>query len=158
VWIACAEDGGVRFDSTNAPLLDVLAKARASDRIVMMELFTASCAWCRVLERETFRAAEVAAALVPVLCVRYDAGSEAGRVVAGRYRVRGFPTVVLVDARGDEIDRIIGYLPPDRFLKELARIRADDGTLRRSARPTMPIARPRARPSRTPAAWCAPGT
>ncbi len=126
---ALAEERGVPFDSTNAPLRDVLDRARSAGRPVMFELYTAACSWCKVLERETLQAPPVVAALAPYLCVRHDAGSEAGRIVAGRYRVRGFPTLVFTDAAGEEIDRIIGYLPPDRFAKEVARIRAGDGTL-----------------------------
>ena len=35
------------------------------------------------------------------------------------------PTIVFTDAEGDEIDRIIGYLTPEQFLAQAARIQTD---------------------------------
>jgi hypothetical protein len=40
--------------------------------------------------------------------------------------VGSYPTIVFLDADGEEIDRILGYLPPDRFLERLEGIRSGD--------------------------------
>jgi len=45
------------------------------------------------------------------------------------YKISGFPSVVFVDKDGTEIDRIIGYLPPEEFLKELQRIQRGENTI-----------------------------
>jgi hypothetical protein len=60
---------------------------------------------------------------------RVNAGTEDGRKVAARYHVHGYPTLVVVDASGSEIDRIVGYRPPETFLPEVQRILRGEGTL-----------------------------
>lgn len=106
------------------------AKALAPSRLVVVELFTERCAWCRALERETFGADDVAAALADDLCVRCDAESPAGRPIAERFGVRAFPTTLFLEPSGGEVDRLSGFVPPARFLAEAARIRAGTGTLK----------------------------
>jgi len=40
-----------------------------------------------------------------------------------RYNIRYIPAFVFVDEEGNEVDRIVGYLPPDEYLAEMTRIR-----------------------------------
>jgi len=40
-----------------------------------------------------------------------------------RYHIHAIPTFVFVDDEGNEIDRILGYLPPEEYLAEMTRIR-----------------------------------
>lgn len=55
--------------------------------------------------------------------------STEGKALVEHYHIRGFPSVVFVDQDSNEIDRIIGYLPPDEFLAELRRIQSNEGTI-----------------------------
>jgi thioredoxin-related protein len=103
-----------------------LEAAESSDRLVMVMFSTDWCSWCRRMERETFADREVRDALSQLVVVRLDAEGR-GRDVAARYGVDRYPTLVFMDATGTEVDRILGFLPPERFLVELARIRAGDG-------------------------------
>ena len=123
---------GVAIDSVNAPFEQVLERARAlpAARLVIVEFFTRRCGLCRALERETFGSRDVGAALANDLSVRYDAEAEVGRPIAERFRVRQYPTTLFLDSSGDEVDRIIGFSSPGRFVEELARIRSGIGTLR----------------------------
>ena len=41
---------------------------------------------------------------------------KADTLAARKWGISGFPTIVLLDKNGDEIDRIVGYLPPAEFL------------------------------------------
>src|SRR5262245_12640898 len=61
--------------------------------------------------------------------VKIDAEKGEGPDLAKRYGAHAFPTLVIVDAEGEEIDRIVGYRPPEPFLKEIARIQSGEGTL-----------------------------
>lgn len=123
---------GVPFGVAEEPLSTILERAcpPRADRLVVVELFTGRCAMCRALERETFGAREVSVALAGDVCVRYDAEGEAGRPVAERFRVRRFPTTLFLDATGEEVDRLVGFAAPARFVAETARIRAGTQTLR----------------------------
>jgi len=55
--------------------------------------------------------------------------AEIDTTVAQRYHVSAYPTAVLVDKNGEEIDRIVGYLETDEFLKTLDDYQNGIGTL-----------------------------
>ena len=46
-----------------------------------------------------------------------------------RFHVNAFPTLIVVDATGAEIDRFLGYRTPEPFLKEIDRILRGEDTL-----------------------------
>ena len=61
--------------------------------------------------------------------MKIDAEKGEGIDLAKRFGVRGFPTIVFANAKGEEIDRIVGYLPPEPFLIQLERIKSGKNTL-----------------------------
>lgn len=42
------------------------------------------------------------------------------------FGVSGYPTMILADAQGNELDRLTGFLSPDEFLEEIQRIQSGD--------------------------------
>lgn len=57
------------------------------------------------------------------------ADSIEGKALIEHYHISGFPTILIVDNDSIEIDRIIGFLPPTEFLKELQRIQIGENTI-----------------------------
>lgn len=55
--------------------------------------------------------------------------AEIDTATAKAYHISGYPTLVLTDKNGDEIDRIVGYLPPTEFMTTLSDYRKGVGTL-----------------------------
>ncbi|MBK7140590.1 MAG: hypothetical protein IPH75_00755 [bacterium] len=49
--------------------------------------------------------------------------------VARKYFVSGFPTAVMLGPDGKEVDRIVGFAPPDEYLKMIQDYKAGIGTL-----------------------------
>jgi tetratricopeptide (TPR) repeat protein len=49
-------------------------------------------------------------------------------VTAQQYGIAGFPTVVLLNSGGEEIDRILGYQGPEPFIKQIEDYEAGIGT------------------------------
>ena len=49
-------------------------------------------------------------------------------LTAKQYGIVGFPTVVLLDSGGNEIDRFWGYLGPESFVKQIEDYKAGIGT------------------------------
>jgi thiol:disulfide interchange protein DsbD len=99
-----------------------LTAAADADRLVMVEFYTDWCVWCRRLEEVTFADPRVIAELEQMVPIRLDAEGR-GREAAETYGVDRYPTVVFLDATGAQVGRILGFLPPERFLDELRRIR-----------------------------------
>ncbi len=95
-----------------------LAVAEREGKLVMVDFYTDWCGWCRKLDETTFTDPAVRQALGQLVAVKLDA-ERGGRDAARRYRVAGYPTLLFLDARGVEVGRIPGYLPPRAFLEEL---------------------------------------
>lgn len=51
--------------------------------------------------------------------LKINAEKGEGTELTKKYGVRGFPTMLVVDPEGDEVDRIIGFRPPDSFVATL---------------------------------------
>lgn len=64
-----------------------------------------------------------------MLSYKIDAEKGEGPELKDRYAVPGYPTIIFLRNDGLEVDRIVGYLPPERFLAEIKRIQAGTNTL-----------------------------
>jgi thiol:disulfide interchange protein DsbD len=100
-----------------------LADARRSGRPLLIEFHAAWCGACKLLEKHTWRDAdvkrEVASRFVP-LRLDVTEQSDADERLQKRYRVTELPTLLRVRA-GMETSRLFGYVPPAemlRFLRE----------------------------------------
>lgn len=85
-----------------------LAKARATNKPVFIDLSTSWCGWCKELERTTYKSATVIAESQNFVAVKVDGDKRAD--LAQRYGVTGYPTMVIVDTNGKAIDTLDGYV------------------------------------------------
>ena len=58
-----------------------------------------------------------------------DANDEEARKIFDDYNCKGVPHLLIVDDKGNEVDRIIGYLPPSEYLARIQDIRNNKYTL-----------------------------
>ena len=58
-----------------------------------------------------------------------DANDEEARKIFDDYNCKGVPHLLFVDDKGNEVDRIIGYLPPSEYLARIQDIRNNKYTL-----------------------------
>ena len=112
---AAASSGGVAWERE---LGAALGRAHKEKKIVMVDFYADWCGWCKRLDKNTFSDARVQQALNRLVPLKLNAEKE-GRSEAQRYRVEGFPTIVFVDAKGNEVGRIGGYMDAGPFLAEL---------------------------------------
>ena len=108
---------------------EALAKAAAEDRLVFIDFWTDWCVWCKRLDADVFSQESVGTAMSDILCLSIDAESETGAPIAKQFNVKGFPTLLLLEADGSVRDSIGGYMPPEDFIAEIERIQRDEGTL-----------------------------
>lgn len=69
------------------------------------------------MEDSTFTDQKVARFSQNMIFVKAEAGLDS--VTREKYKIAGFPTIILMNSSGEEIDRIFGFLPPDDFVSTL---------------------------------------
>src|SRR5438309_498083 len=119
---AQSQEAPLRFETVRT-LADLDARLKTADKAVMLDFYADWCVSCKEMERFTFSDPQVQARLTGMTLLRADvtAGNAEDRALLKRYRLFGPPGIVFFDARGREIEglRVIGYQPPEKFIKSL---------------------------------------
>jgi|GEM_PF-896121 len=120
---------GTIFEDRSIPYRGILEKARELERPVMIDLFTDWCSWCDKLDSETYADPAVAAFMTQNF-VNFKINAELGEgpSLAKRLKVIGYPFIVFVDGKGNEIDWIIGFVDAEKFLATAKKIVAGADT------------------------------
>ena len=95
---------------------EVLAKAKSENKVVMVDVLTDWCKWCIELDNKVYSKPEIYDfANVNQINYKIDAEKGEGVEFVKKYKVQGYPTILFLDADGNEIDRIYGYVPMKDF-------------------------------------------
>jgi tetratricopeptide (TPR) repeat protein len=116
-------------DWAHPPYEDILKKADQGKKPIFIDFYTTWCGPCKRLDQITYQDEKVVGYLNSIVAVRYDAEKDEGKVLAGKFKVKAYPTLVLVGADGREIDRHVGYLDPEQFLEVIEGYQNGVGTV-----------------------------
>src|SRR6266540_2216018 len=99
------------------------ARLKTADKVAMLDFYADWCVSCKEMERFTFSDPQVQARLGRMALLRADvtANTADDKALLRRFRLFGPPGIVFFDANGREIEglRVIGYQPPEKFIKSL---------------------------------------
>lgn len=106
---------------------DALKKAEGSDRILVVDVYTNWCSWCKKMDRDVYGDPAVRAVLNQhFIAAKLNAESTTTHAVGGQSRserdiaksfgVTGYPTTLFLTAAGDPITVLPGYVPKETFL------------------------------------------
>ncbi len=99
---------------------EVLKKAKDENKVVMIDFVTDWCKWCVETDKKVYtKPAVYEYANEHQINWKIDAEKGEGIELAKKYNVKGYPTIIFVDADGKEIDRIYGYVFADEFLQKM---------------------------------------
>jgi len=95
------------------------AAAKEKKRI-MVDFYTDWCKWCKVLDAQTYSDAQLGKFTNDnFISIKINAEKGEGIALAKKYEIRGYPTVVVFDAKGAEVHRIVGYQDVAKFRRSL---------------------------------------
>jgi thioredoxin:protein disulfide reductase len=112
-----------RFERVKT-LAELESRVQGAGRPVMLDFYADWCVSCKEMERFTFGDSRVQARLSELLVLQADvtANDADDKALLRRFRLFGPPGIVFFDRGGREIEglRVVGYEPPEKFLKTLA--------------------------------------
>ena len=84
----------------------------------MLVFFTAQwCNFCHQMEAEAFTDGQVAQLAKQFVCILVDADQEPD--VCQEFRVRGYPTIQFLSARGVPLNRLTGKRPAQQLVTQM---------------------------------------
>ncbi len=83
--------------------------AAKSGKRVLVKFTTSWCSSCKKLDREVLETPEGVAITADMLALKVDFDAPANRKLVERYVVLGLPTVVILDGKGIQTGRVMGY-------------------------------------------------
>ena len=95
-----------------------LAQAKASGKKLFIDFETTWCGPCKTMDEWIWTDAEVAAALnAGFVGVKVDGDVE--KALTKQHKVSGYPTMIVLDAKGAEITRAVGYQSSKQMIEML---------------------------------------
>jgi thiol:disulfide interchange protein DsbD len=96
-----------------------LARAKAQQKVVLVDAYADWCAQCKELDEKTWPDAAVGEWIARhAVAVRVN-GDKDRKDLAARFHFSGYPTVLLLDANGRELRRAMGFRKPEEMLRFL---------------------------------------
>ncbi len=99
----------------NTDLNSGLLIAQKSDKLVFVDFYADWCGYCKELDENTYTDTNVQQRLSQkyiLVKINVDQNPD----LASKYNVYGLPTLVILDANGNEIKRQEGYVTPSELL------------------------------------------
>ncbi len=94
---------------------DVFARAKAENKLVILDLHAVWCHWCHVMDEKTYGDAQVAQ-LIQKHFIPISVDQDSRPDLSNRYEDYGWPATVIFNSSGKECKILSGYMPPDEFL------------------------------------------
>lgn len=106
---------GMQF--THKPFMELLAQAKAEDKIIFIDAYTTWCGPCKMMAAKVFPQEAVGEVYnARFINAKFDMEKGEGIELAKRYRVQAFPTYLFIDGDGEIVHKGLGYIPAAEFL------------------------------------------
>jgi len=99
------------------------------DKIILVDFYSEACVPCERLKNETFADLHVVEFCHQNFrCFRLNNWAQENKSIQESNRVYEIPTLIFFNNRGEEIERLTGFIPPERMMDELWRIKQGKDT------------------------------
>ena len=108
-----------------SPLSEIIDAAIKDDKLIMLFFSAEWCKPCKVYKSVTFEEPDTKTYLVDNYIIKYlDVETDFdGIEFHTKYKVKNLPTLVFLNHKGEEVNRIVGHLSGYSFLRNITEIR-----------------------------------
>jgi len=109
--------GGITFFTGSWQ--ETLDKAKAEDKTIFMDCYTSWCGPCKKLAKEVFPDEDLGAIFNEhFISIKVDMEKGEGINLKDQLQVSAFPTMLFINANGEEMHRVVGYRTPEKLIEE----------------------------------------
>jgi len=120
--------GGVNFESITFD--EALAKAKAENKLVFMDCYTAWCGPCKYMAEQVFPQEKAGKFFNPkFICVKFDMEKGEGVKLARRYGINAYPTFLIIRPDGSMQDKTVGSDDLESFIRRIEKGLDEKNTL-----------------------------
>lgn len=102
------------------------AAAKELGKPLFVDVFTTWCSWCKKLDKETFSTPSFQAEAARFVLLKVD--GDVYRDFVTRYAVKGYPTMLFLNAEGEENhQRVVGYVSAAKLVPIMQEVGAREG-------------------------------
>jgi thiol-disulfide isomerase/thioredoxin len=95
------------------------AEAKKTGKPVLIDFYGIWCPPCNEFVQSVFPTPTFKKAASKFVLLKIDVDQESSFALKSKYKVGGYPTMVVTNPEGVEVDRIVGFLPAADFAKKL---------------------------------------
>jgi thioredoxin-related protein len=109
------DNSGIKF--YEASWTDVMKKADKENKLIFIDIYATWCGPCKMLKKYTFPNKEVGDYFnANFVNATFDGENGDGVQLAQKYKVQGYPTLIILDEKGNIVSQTAGYLPAENLL------------------------------------------
>lgn len=97
--------------------------AKKENKIIMVDVYTDWCGWCKRLDQTTYKHNKVVALSKKIINVKINPEkSKRSKKFARDHKVSGYPAIIFIDAQGNELHSQPGYIDGPQFAKMMKQV------------------------------------
>jgi len=100
-----------------------LNTAKKENKIVMIDVFTEWCTWCKKLDEETYKDKKVIELSKEFINLKINPETDKkGSEFLTKFKIEGYPTILFIDSSANQFSRIGGFLAGEAFSAQMEKI------------------------------------
>ncbi len=112
---------GVAF--RDLTLEEALVQAAQEKKFVFADIYAVWCGPCKYMDRHVLSDKEVGNYVNEhFVAVKFDGDKPDGEAMCRQYRVKAYPTYLVIDSEGDLVGRLVGVNTASNFVKQLGKL------------------------------------
>jgi len=106
---------GIQF--FNGTFQEALEKAKAENKPIFLDIYATWCGPCKKLKKNTFSDKAVGEYYSKnYINIAINGETNEGRMLAEKYKIQGYPTLLIVDKNGKQLTKNVGFMDSFTFI------------------------------------------